>query len=189
MHREKDKSKLKYIKFFSVFLAILLIIGFIYFIIKLFNNRTINSSTKRTNYSFSSLSCSINDSQQSFFDLSETVNNKQEIKIAFKDDYISTIMYTLDANYNYKKIAKEKEAKFYADYDHFMADHGLSIEKLSTIFTSSDLKVKIKLYAEKENLNSMTAKLFLLDSANGEYSSKVLQKYYEEKGFTCNYKN
>ena len=116
-------------------------------------------------------------------------SNKQEIKIAFKNDYIATIMYTLDANYNYKKIAKEKEAKLYADYDHFMTDHGLNIEKLSTTFTSSDLKVKIKLYAEKENLNSMTVKLFLLDSANGEYSSKVLQKYYEEKGFTCNYKN
>lgn len=135
----------------------------------------------------SSLSCSADNLSESFFDLSQANNTTQEIKIAFHNDKLNTIMYTLAADYGDSGIAQSKEADLHAQYNNYMVNHDMSIETISNDFSSSNSRVRVKLYAEKRDLGAIIATLFML--APSDYSSTTMQNYYEDKGFICNYKD
>ena len=185
----KNNHKLESPKIALITIIILLIIIFIYILSNILNSHTEYIRAEETNSSISSLSCSANNIEKSFFNLSESIDNKQEIKIAFKNNHISTIMYTLDASYNSEKISKVKDAELHAEYSHYLNEHGLNTEQISSTFTFSESSIKVKLFAEKKNLNSITSELFLLNSVNYSHSSQALKEYYESIGFICHYKN
>ncbi len=189
MENKKNNNKSESSKIALISIIILIIIIFVYILFNILSDHTEYIQAESTTSSISSLSCSANNSSKSFFNLSQSTSNKQEIKIAFKDKHISTIMYTLDASYDSEKTAKTKDAELHAEYSHYLSEHGLNTEQISNTFAFSESNIKIKLFTEKNSLNSITSELFLLDSVNYSHSSQALKAYYESIDFVCHYKD
>ena len=181
------KKRLKYMDLFLIAVIALVVIGLVFAFVELTSGHEELTSTDESRGTVSSLSCTGENLGESFFDITDTSSTKQEVKMAFRDDRINTIMYTLDAEYDEKTVSA-KEAGFHAKYNDFMMKHGLSPDSIEINYSSIDTKAKVKLYAEKKSLNSITAELFLLDPANYSSSGKALKHFYEDKGFICQYK-
>ena len=95
---QKNKSKNRYRNVFLFLIIFAFLIGLVALIIYFLNGTSKYTSTDKADTSVSSLSCTADNLAESFFDISETNSAKQDIKIAFNDNKISTIMYTLEAN-------------------------------------------------------------------------------------------
>ena len=106
----------------------------------------------------------------------------------FKNDKIDNIAYNVTATYTEPDVAKNAHATLYANYGKYIQENGKNMDTFSPNFSVSGNEVKISLYSDYKQLDSKTAKIFLIDTSEtglDSYTSKVLSTLYKTKGFTC----
>lgn len=191
--REVEKKKKKNtggIIAIVIFLAF--VVGIIIFLVNLFNEKTTYTTADDQVTETTSLYCTTESKNidGAFFDLSDSESAKQAIKVIFKNKKIDNIAYNADINYTDNKKAVNREAELNVKYGLYMQDNGREMTDFSPNFSVNDTNVKISLFATMKQLNSVFAKIFLIDTNDSlsSYSPKVLSTLYNTKGFKCEIK-
>ena len=184
----KKKKNSKTIVILVVFLAVFAIV--ILILVNLFSEKTTITTGGTEVTSSSSLYCTTKSKNipDSFFDLSNADTADQAVKVLFKNNKIDNIAYSSTITYSDSDIAKSAHATLYANYGKYVQENGKSMDTFSPIFSVSGGEVKISLYADYKQLDSKTAKIFLIDTTEtslDSYTSKVLSTLYKTKGFSC----
>ena len=178
------KNVIILVVFLAVFAAVILIL------VNLFSEKTTVTTGGSEVTSSSSLYCTTKSKNipDVFFDLSTADTADQAIKVLFKNNKIDNIAYNATATYQDPDVAKNAHATLYADYGKYVQDAGRSMDVFSPNFSVSGNEVKISLYSDYKQLDSKTAKIFLIDTSEtslDSYTSKVLSTLYKTKGFSC----
>ena len=185
----KKKKKLsKRIIILVVFLAVFAIV--ILILVNLFSEKTTITTGGAEVTSSSSLYCTTKSKNvpDAFFDLTNADTADQAIKVLFKNKKIDNIAYNSTITYSDPDIAKNAHATLYAGYGKYVQEAVRDMNIYSPNFSVSGNEVKISLYADYKQLDSKTAKIFLIDTSEtglDSYTSKVLSTLYKTKGFSC----
>lgn len=167
-----------------LFVLILIIIFFL-------NGRETRITKDEPEIITSSVLCSANDIEEAFFTPSSSADAiKNEIKILFENDVLSRLFYTYTGVYGSLEKVEHEDAVLHARYNIYFGDYNASPSILSPVFSETDSKLIITLYAENaELINNVTAKLFFINDdiidIFKEYSKEEVKSYYEEQGFKC----
>ncbi|MBQ3441237.1 hypothetical protein IJG27_02925 [Candidatus Saccharibacteria bacterium] len=184
----KKKNNTKKITILVVFLAVFAAV--ILLLVNLFNEKITVTTGGSEVTSSSSLYCTTKSKNipDTFFDLSTADTADQAIKVLFKNNKIDNIAYNATATYQDPDVAKNTHATLYAGYGKYIQDAGRSMDVFSPNFSVSGNEVKISLYSDYKQLDSKTAKIFLIDTSEtnlDSYTTKVLSTLYKTKGFSC----
>ena len=184
----KKRKNTKGLTTLVVFLAIFAVI--IILLVNLFGEKTTVTTGGTEVTSSESLYCTTKSKNidGAFFDLSNAVNADQAIKIILKNNRVNHIFYNATVTYIDNDTAKSAEGNLHSKYNLYIQDTGKSGEIFSPNFSVNNTEVKISFYADKDQLNSTYAKLFLIDTTEANlnsYTPKVLSTLYETKGFKC----
>lgn len=184
----KKKLNTKKITILVVFLV--LIIGLLILFVNLFREKVTSTTTDDKTAESISLYCKTDskDIEDAFFDIKDAASATQQIKVVFNHKKIDTISYDSTINFNNYETAKKREAELHYKYGSYMQNNGKTMTDFSPNFSVDDMEVKISLFANSKQLNSETAKIFLInssDSALESYSPKALATLYRSKSFTC----
>ncbi|MBQ3441229.1 hypothetical protein IJG27_02885 [Candidatus Saccharibacteria bacterium] len=184
----KKNKNTKKIVILVVFLAVFAIV--ILILVNLFSEKTTITTGGSEVTSSSSLYCTTKSKNidGAFFDLTTADTADQAIKVLFKNKKIDNIAYNSTITYSDPDIAKNAHATLQANYGRYVQENGKSMETFSPNFSVSGNEVKISLYADYKQLDSKTAKIFLIDTSEtglDSYTSKVLSTLYKTKGFSC----
>ena len=189
MNERKEKSNYLIIGVIVAAIVIILILVIIWFFT---NNRETIISEDADYGSISSLECETTKSEDAFFKPYDATRVKHRIVSTFKGDNIDDMSYDFEGTYNSEEKATNAEAWLHADYNLHFRDTGVSPETYSSNFVITKSKVKILVYAEHKQINKVIAPLFYLTGDDydkiWDYSGKELKKVYEEKGFTCTFR-
>ena len=177
----KKKNNTKKITILVVFLAVFAAV--ILLLVNLFNEKITVTTGGSEVTSSSSLYCTTKSKNipDTFFDLSTADTADQAIKVLFKNNKIDNIAYNATATYQDPDVAKNTHATLYAGYGKYIQDAGRSMD----VFYP---KFYISLYSDYKQLDSKTAKIFLIDTSEtnlDSYTTKVLSTLYKTKGFSC----
>jgi len=186
---EKKGNKILFIKL--AFLVLTL--GVVLIIVWFFSYRSETRITEDMDYiSVSSLQCSLAGSEDSFFIPEEAQGYKHEIKILLKNDNLDAISYNYEGTYSSDRLAENAMAKFYTTYNKYMGDQNLEAQSLSPNFSTVKTEVNISLYTERKKINSAILPIFFFNREDidkiEKYDGKDFEKYYENKGFSCTFK-
>lgn len=122
----------------------------------------------------------------SFFDTSNVLNVEQEVKTIFNDNMPDKLNYLYSGDYVSAEGASKANDLLHADYNIYMADKA---ESLTPTFSIIDNKLRINLFADKNQMNSRVGKLFFLSNEEVadfvKYKAEDLMKLYQNKGFSC----
>lgn len=184
----KKNKHTKQIVVLVVFLAVFAVVVLI--LVNLFNEKTTVTTGGSEVTSSSSLYCTTKSKNipDAFFDLTNADTADQAIKVLFKNKKIDNIAYNSTITYSDPDIAKNAHATLYAGYGKYVQEAGRDMNIYSPNFSVSGNELKISLYADYKQLDSKTAKIFLIDTSEtglDSYTSKVLSTLYKTKGFSC----
>lgn len=188
---KKDNRNTKKIIILVVFLV--LIIGLVILIVNLLKDNVTTTTSDDKTVSSTSLYCKTDskDLEDAFFDVKDASDASQKIKVIFSHKKIDTISYDSTLKFENYETAKKREAELHFQYGSHMQNNGKTMTDYSPNFSVDDTEVKISLFASLKQLNSETAKIFLInasDSSLETYSPKALAALYQSKGFTCEIK-
>ena len=159
----------------------------------LFSSKETRISNNNNTYSTETLYCIINNPEDAFFADSNTINNKHEIKVTYKDKKPDKASYIYTGIFNSSTNADHSNAILHAKYNTYMADYNLSPAILGPTFSVVESKLKINLYTDTSNITSETGKLFFLSpdetSTLIEKPAEQLKNIYSNKQFSCNIYN
>lgn len=155
----------------------------------------LSSSKQTTTYSEAevdasdALVCKNNTDDGSFFKTSERISVSHEIRILVKKDALSTITLIYTGQFESKSATEYASGVLHADYNKHLSEYGLSPSEFAPRFNTEDNTLTITLYANVGAINSVSSKLFYIDSSefNKVKSMDVdkLKSLYESKGFLC----
>ena len=170
--------------FLAVFAAVVLIL------VNLFNEKTTVTTGGSEVTSSSSLYCTTKSKNipDAFFDLTNADTANQAIKVLFKNKKIDNIAYNTTATYQDQDVAKNAHATLQVNFGKYNNGNSSNTGNISSNFSVDGNVVKINVYANSNQLNSSSAKIFLIDTSEtglDSYTSKVLSTLYKTKGFSC----
>lgn len=185
--KSKDSSTIRAVKTIT-FIAILVVISVILTLI--FRSYTTTTTVTRETVETSYIDCLSGNPDGAFFNSTSAESVSQELKVIFANDQPSKFFFTFRGTYNSNAAADQDIARFHADYNNYMADHGkLNPESLSPKFVAANTSSEISLFSDVTKLNTATAQLFFLNTDEsvhlGNYSANDLQNLYKSKGFLC----
>ena len=188
---EVDKTKNKHTKGITALVVFLVIFAVVIIIlVNLFGEKTTVTTGGTEVTSSESLYCTTKSKNidGAFFNLENAVNADQAIKVIFKNRKIDNISYNSTITYLEPETAKQAEADLHAKYGIYMQENGAHMEDFSPNFSVDTTTVRINLYANRKQLNSKLAKIFMIDTSDSDlsdYTSNVLSTLYKTKGFNC----
>lgn len=138
-----------------------------------------------------SLECSGVNVADPFF-ISETAQNStHEIKSTFKNNRLEDALYTFISTYNSADAVEAANASLHAEYNTYMGKNFTNPEILTPVFSNIKSKLQITLYADKGEIDPVTARLFFLSAEDyaviSQSTPNQIKNIYESKGFTCTY--
>lgn len=168
-----------------VFIVIVAIIVWLIFRGESSYNSTGTKVTKVT-----SIDCSNSHPENPFFVSSTAQRFTHRVKATFKDDRINDIAYNYDGTYNSTETAESANAHLHAEYNTYMGSNDQYQEGLMPNFATTKSKLKISLFAKKDQINHINAVFFFLNpddvrDADFNYTIKKLKAIYENQGFSC----
>lgn len=177
----------------TVMIVILVMISLIAVLWWIFNNKNERhvSSDKEINKS-QSLNCISGSHNGLFFESDMVISVKHNIKILFRNNSPNSISYIFDASYPTEQQAKTGEAILHVYYSKYMIDNGSNGEVLNPVFSVNGTEINFLLHSEWNKLDSVSAKVFLIDRNDFEQADKYdindFAHLYENKGFICEIK-
>ena len=174
-------------------IVLTLIVLCVCIVIWLLTNKSETVVTETSKYgSISSLECESTSMEGAFFKNYNEQRVKHKIVATFNSNGIDNILYNYEGTYNSKEAATNAEAWLHGDYNKYFRDTGLNPESYSPNFSIVSSKLKIQLYSERSKLNKVVLPLFYLEEQVydklGELSGKDFEKLYENKGFSCTFR-
>lgn len=132
-----------------------------------------------------SLSCEIIGLDYPFFEFNNSTKETTEINAVFKDDELDTISLVQKLFYDNVDSITKSEAINHASMNLSFADSNLDADAFKANYAKLSDNLKMSLFAERKELNNLSAKYFLLDEAHGQYDRPVVETLYTTKGFSC----
>ncbi len=174
-------------------IIIILIAAFVIFLIVILSGRkeTVTTTTTEKDKNSTLVCKTSKDLESGIFDYLSPNSHSHEIKIMLLNNKINKISYAYTGTYATDGAARNAHAFLHADYNEYMGKFSQKASDFSPNFNDAGTEVMISLFGQVENINSYTGKLFFLDSSEYNkaktFSSDMLKKLYENKGFSCDY--
>ena len=128
--------------------------------------------------------------EDEFFSPTGATDIDHTIKITYHTDDAEEINYTYEAEYPTPQMATEAEATLHAQYNKYMQTMA---DELSPSFSLVDDDLKINFFVKAYDLTSGLAKMVFINKDEFDQMSGFavadLVKIYQNKGFSCEYKN
>ena len=132
-----------------------------------------------------SLICSIENYNYPFFTYDNSSNTATEITIVFDGDNIGSITLIHKSHYDDNSKASTSSSVNHAAMNRSFGSE-LGADALSANFNVSNGTMRMSLYANRDTLNVLSRKYFLIDSALS--TRNQYEKYYTDRGFKCSEK-
>lgn len=162
---------------------------FVAFLFSILNSKETRMSVDGGVDSVALLYCKSDTVLEPFFTSLDVTSYSHEIKVTFTNGKPDKISYNYYGKYNDDSAAMSASSALHAEYNIYMGKNNVYQETLYPTFVATGQDLKVNLYADRETLNLVTARLFFL--SNDEYndfydnSSDSLIKLYTNKGFSC----
>lgn len=133
-----------------------------------------------------SLSCSNNNYDYDFFTYDNADGKEIRINTIFSNNKITSIGLIYKMYYSSIDLITASEANNHARMNTSFANSALSPDALGANYVKSSDSMQFSLYTSGDNLNSNTAKYFLIsDYDSREVSIEELEKIYKSEGLNC----
>ena len=193
MEEKRDHKKIKNgnsIIAAVIFGAIVLFVGLLSVVL---SQKETNITEKDYEPTVNALYCEASEPTDPFFESASVINDSHEIKVIFRNGGAFKLSYNYYGVYNTEGAADAAHTRLHADYNIYMGSNETDQESLYPTFDFDGSKVKVNLFAEVgSSLNLVTARLFFLSvdefESLAEYSEEDLKNVYEDKGFSCTFK-
>lgn len=155
------------------------------------NGKETRISESVENEHISAVYCTAKGMENAFFG-SERVNMiTNEVKITYNNDGIDKLYYSYNGTYRSNEVMKQDDGVFQAKYNYYMNEQGQKSDDLSVAYDEMNNKLHIGVYADSPNkINEATSVFFFIGKDDvakvKKYSMEEMEKYYENKGFSCN---
>lgn len=183
MAKSMKKKDILGISIALLFVAVLLII-IILIINSLLGNTTITNNVTTVEKT-QSLECEADDFEYPL--MSEETGDKSSIKInaVFDNDKLSTTSLEYKMYFDSKERIERSEVRTRIIMNDHFSEDGLPADTLGVNYTRLEDAMQLSLYSKVKELNSITAKYFLLEDASGHYSYDSVKKVYTDLGLKC----
>ena len=169
----------------SVGLSLVLVAGVLLFWFFMKGETTITGNWPEPELS-QSMSCESNNFAYPFFTYDKSTKKSTRINIIFNNDNLYSIALIYNLYLNDAEIISSSEAANHAAMNISFGNNGLEAESLGMDFARLQDSLKMSLYAKSSDINSASAKYFLLDDNDSKaYNVELVKKSYENKGFVC----
>ncbi len=112
-----------------------------------------------------------------------------KINVVFDKKTLDTISLVYKIYYDDKAQIERSEVQSRILMNENFNNDNLGTEALGSVFSALKDAMQLSLQANSDEINSITAKYFLLDGLNGMYSRKVVMEHYINEGFDCRENN
>ena len=176
-------------------IIVLLIAAFVIALIVILNSGKETVTTTTTDQDKKDmLICKNHDDEKSFFKSSYQPSSvSHELRMIVSGNKLDTITMTYTGTYDDPTTAERARALMHADHNILLGSNNISEDIFSSLFSSEGSVVKIELFGRASDINSVTSKLFYIDTSEfykvKNMSSSGLKTTFENKGFSCNYQN
>lgn len=137
------------------------------------------------------LRCKTSSSENAFFKPYDAIRVEHEIVMTFVGESFNSASYNYLGTYNSDEKAENAEAWLHGDYNMSFRDSGISPERYSPNFASVGSKATISLFFDGSKLSRIVMPILYLTGDDydklADLSSEDFRRFYEEKGFTCNF--
>lgn len=186
MSNEVKKARYKLIGFILMILAV--VTGIVVFL--LINKKETYVKMEAWQEKTEAIVCSARSLDGAFFEPENVNMVENKIKIIFSNDKMDKLSYSYNGVYRSNDLAVSDEAVLHAQYNKYMGENGRALEDLSPAYSVVGSKVQITLYADTVNrIDAVTAGFFFVDKSEVskfvKRSVSETEKYYENKGFSC----
>lgn len=126
-----------------------------------------------------------------FFHVNQpTQKNKTIINVIFDKDKIEQMSLIRTNTYNDYATASSAYTVIHANMNKSFSDNWLGPDALSADYSIlNDNTVQMSLFAAKNELNTNSAKYFLIENFSSNRNKDNLIEYYTKKGFSCTLNN
>ncbi|MBR3180079.1 hypothetical protein IKF57_00900 [Candidatus Saccharibacteria bacterium] len=136
-----------------------------------------------------SLTCSGSNIDGALFVSDTAQRYTHEIKATVSSNKLREISYKFNATYNSREAVEDAKAVLMAKYNIYMDENGLVPEILNPVFSPLNSKLQVTLFAKREKIDRVTARIFFLTEDDIEKIDKMnladWERSYEKKGFSC----
>ena len=136
-----------------------------------------------------SLSCEINGLVYPFFDYDNSISKTMSTNVIFEDNLLSSISLTYTLYYSDSNAITDSENLNHAAMNINFGKDKLGADVLGLKFSFFPEGLQFSLYSNKDDINSVTTKYFMLDDVKNNYSMSNVLQNYESKGFVCKNNN
>ena len=184
--KEKTKSQKvgSWIALGIVVVAVLVLVGL--GVSLLFQDKDAQVTSHEAAPSLNAVICEATSPTEPFFEPTGASETDHEIKLAYRNQMVETIAYSFETEYATPEAAKEAEARLHAQYNLYLGEHA---NDLNPTFSLVEDDLKVRLYAETDDLTMGQAKLFFISEedfeAYDDYNVDDMVKVLEGRGFSC----
>lgn len=167
---------------------IFIVVAVVLVILFLLQGKTFMSTSDGELKNTSALSCTGTDIEYPFI-VNDTKNHSMKIKIIFQSGQLNTISLTYQMYYDSVSKIEQNVTDSSIALDKAFYQDGLPPDSLGSKFSALSNSAQMSIFSEAANLNDITAKYFLLEDTENNYTQNNLKEAYEEKGLECIAKN
>lgn len=148
------------------------------------NGKTTISDQGETVETMQSISCANKNVSYPFVGVNSSDNQSIKLDIILNNNKINTASLTYQLLTDSNSV-EQTRTNISIAINKFFAKDSLEHNALNATFSSLPDSVQMTLYAKAKDITGITAKYFLLESANGKYDNDTVIKALEEKGLLC----
>ena len=133
--------------------------------------------------------CKTDSDEASFFKSNLETSSEHEIRIVLINNKMSRLYTDYSFTFESNSIAENEAGVLHARHNEMLGKNNIPLDVFSINFSINDNTVKIEMFGEPKNLNSVTSKLFFIDASEFDkvksMSSASIKTLYESKAFSC----
>lgn len=155
----------------------------VFLILFLLQGETKYSDSEGSTIKTQSITCAGDDITYPF----QTASKSGAIKIhtVLNDDKLKSVSLVYKLYYSDPTVIEQVTTRMNADMNRAFGENGLGADALGVTYSPLSDSVQMTLYAERKNLNSSTAKFFLLEGSSGDYKKDEILQIYGGKNLDC----
>ena len=178
---EKHRSSF----FYYMTAIVLIIVSVVLIIIYLLRGETSFTSDNSDVETILYLTCDANNIQYPFFVDNTAKNRTIKINTTFSESGLSTISLIYRQEYSSNVLAEKDIVSEHIAMNEQFGRDSLKADSLGATYSVLDNIVQLGLYANSREINSTTARYFMLDGLMGVYNRDAVAELYNSKGFDC----
>lgn len=132
-----------------------------------------------------SITCTNDNEVMSVFDTSRATGKKTRVVAIFEKGKLDHISVTYSLSYDSAEAIKDSNNINQNKINLATQNEGLGADIFNLHFSKLSSSLEVSMYAEAQDISSVSAKYLMLEQASGNYSETNIEKVYTSQGFKC----